>query len=212
MRDSCSYTWEYISGKKYYTKSLSLADNAVSARNIFIKTYKGNIETIEKQNVKLKEKAREKYWEEHAEEKAKLEAELAEIESKIKDAEQRLIAIEGVNGEILNQIKVEQNAAVPSSKDKSDCEKRIFNYEIEYSNLGIFKGKEKKALSEKIEGEKRLLSNINERIKKEKQELLTRVNEKINEVKEKSKPIYDEINNLEKQRLEIKNELKKDRI
>jgi len=83
--------------------------------------------------------------------------------------------------------------------------------ECEYKSLGLFKGKEKKSLMERINNEKSHLSEIESRIKKEKQELAAQIDEKINDVKAKVKPIHQEIAELNKQKDEINYELTKDR-
>ena len=83
--------------------------------------------------------------------------------------------------------------------------------ESEYKSLGLFKGKEKKALMERINDEKSHLSEIESRIKKEKQELAARIDAQINDIKAKSKPIHQEIADLNKQKDEINAELTKDR-
>ena len=140
-----------------------------------------------------------------------MDAKLASVEAQLKNATQRLNAVEGENGAILTKLQTERNGAVPSDNDKRACEKRISEMESEYKSLGLFKGKEKKALMERINDEKSHLSEIESRIKKEKQELAARIDAQINDIKAKSKPIHQEIADLNKQKDEINAELTKDR-
>ena len=196
-----------------------LTDAAKEARRKIVNKYKEKERTAPKeaearQRAK-KEKERQeriaKYWAEHKEEKSALDAKLASVEAQLKNATQRLNAVEGESGAILTKLQNERNGAVPSDNDKRACEKRISEMESEYKSLGLFKGKEKKALMERINDEKSHLSEIESRIKKEKQELAARIDAQINDVKAKSKPIHQEIADLNKQKDEINAELTKDR-
>ena len=203
MINSCSYTREYEDGRRYYSKSLALSDEGVKSRNHFINIYQGNIKTIEKANDRLIIKAREKYWQEHAAEKAELDTQLSSVNKRLEDAQQKIIEIQGEDGVLIKKLQEQRKNTVPSEAEKSACEEKIHKMEVEYQSLGLFKGKEKKALMEKTEAEKAVLRELENRVKKEKKELEAKIDAEINKIKEQVKPIYQEIAKLNKQKEEV---------
>lgn len=143
------------------------------------------------------------YWEAHPEEKAEYDSQLGAIDSQLEEAQRRIIEIQGEDGALIKKLQEQRKNAVPSEADKSACEEKIFNMEVEYQSLGLFKGKEKKALMEKIDAEKAVLRELTGRVKKEKKELEARIDAEINNIKEQVKPIYQKIAKLNKQREEV---------
>lgn len=202
----------YVTFEKYLNSYQEVVDAfGTYVKPDIISQYKQLLQIAKHGKNIVKQARMEKYWEEHKEEKSALDAKLASVESQLKDATQRLNTLEGENNITLAKLQNERNGAVPSDNDKRACEKRISEMESEYKSLGLFKGKEKKALMERINDEKSHLSEIESRIKKEKQELAARIDAHINDIKAKSKPIHQEIADLNKQKDEINYELTKDR-
>lgn len=209
--DACDGFYDELDNFVKVCKGYLTDDGVVNQYNSIMRFLPAARAECTLKQAKIKAEKREAYWKEHPEEKASLDAKLASVESQLKNATQKLNAIEGENGAILTKLQNERNGAVPSDNDKRACEKRISEMESEYKSLGLFKGKEKKALMERINDEKSHLSEIESRIKKEKQELAARIDAQINDIKAKSKPIHQEIADLNKQKDEINAELTKDR-
>ena len=61
-----------------------------------------------------------------------------------------------------------RNASVPSENDRHICKKQIKDMQLEYDSLGVFKWKEKKVLSERIDSENCRLKELERQIRKEK--------------------------------------------
>lgn len=90
------------------------------------------IDEEERELKSLKAKAISAYWSEHTEEKAALDQEREALSEKVKN----------LNAEI---------ASLPEVKTEAQIEAKIQALQQEKSALGIFKGKEKKALQEQID-------------------------------------------------------------
>lgn len=156
---SCS--WDYnlgTYGTKYWHKDWQLTNEAKNYRRGLIREYEGKIkaikeETARKEAAEKAEKERiareaaqkrlDAYWLEHAEEKAALETELGNLKSQI----------EAINAALNNQLAAlkEEIAAIPGKSEISTLDGRIIKLTAERNSLGIFKGKEKKAIQEQID-------------------------------------------------------------
>lgn len=149
-RDSCSYKFQPSAyGNGAYVRDYSFAQSAKESRTSIINGWKKKRDNhdpdLRKSNCKKaieiyssscgdanRKLAISHYWESHASEKGALDNELAEIERKKAD-----LSTEAVNNSDRRQVEQidEEIAAVRS----------------QISSLGLFKGKEKKALAAKIE-------------------------------------------------------------
>lgn len=151
VRDSCSYKWQYSEWNSdgYYTQDYSFTSSAKETRTNIIDNWKKKQDNhdpdLRKSNCKEaidlynsscdeahRKLAIEQYWESHASEKASLDNELAEIERKKSD-----LSTEAAN-----------------NRDKCQAEQiegEIAAVRSQMNSLGIFKGKERKALATKIE-------------------------------------------------------------
>ena len=149
VRDSCSYKFVpdvYSDG--YYVKDYSFTEAAIGARNKVIEMWKKRKklhdpaeineafcdvlaqceETVEEQEILSGQK---QYWAKNAAQKSALDKEKSELEQKIKEAEK------------------EKNES-PLYKQLEETKGQIDSLLSERDSLGFFKGKEKKALTEKI--------------------------------------------------------------
>lgn len=151
VRDSCSYKWQYSEWNSdgYYSKEYSFTASAKESRTNIINDWKKKQDNhdpdLRKSNCKKaielynsscgeanRKLAIEQYWDAHASEKAALDNELAEIERKKSD----------LNAETANN----------SDKHKAEqIDKEIAAVRNQMNSLGLFKGKEKKALAARIE-------------------------------------------------------------
>ena len=146
VRDSCSY--KYQSGG-YYGQEYSFTASAKQSRTETISEWEkkrdkhdpakrkaNSKKALELYNSGLADKEKkaaiEKYWAEHADEKAALEQERKELGDKSSQ----------LNRDLKNN--ADENAAKKLGKEISDTQTHM-------NSLGLFKGKEKKALAAKIE-------------------------------------------------------------
>ena len=164
-------------GGLVYCKNIVLSLDAKVARRKENDEFHNKIEEC-KQNIELRKAEEEKqqqaeqnarnnaYWAEHSEEKQKLDAELNCLQEQLKEFESQLLPLEKeIN---LNKEKLESD--VPSEQEKNKIMSEVSKLRAEQGKLGIFKGKEKKALQEQINNLTARLSSINESIENERNE------------------------------------------
>ena len=104
-----------------------------------------------------------------------------------------------------------READTPAQEEKKTVEKQVSLLRSEQSSLGIFKGKEKKALQAQSDELSSRLPAINESIEAEEKEQIKMCNGKIREIEQQAKPIKDKIAATEKRINEIKAEFTKNR-
>lgn len=142
---------------EYWENSRCLTDEAVKSRRNTInkcreleKKYEKEAEAKAKAEKEEEERlAREEaqkkidaYWEEHKEEKEKLENEKVELEKTVEEIKKEYkIRVDALNKQLSEVSSDEINA----------LSQKIRNLESEKSSLGLFKGKEKKAIQENID-------------------------------------------------------------
>lgn len=143
--DSCSYKYDaYWSG---YVKNQSLTDASKKIHRDKIAEYnkkkKEKIATIRKKTEEEKKKKIDAYWAEHKEEKQSLEKERDSLKIQIKDIEKSMYAR-------VSEIS-EEKKNIQGNEEIKNYDTSIQQLNAELSNLGLFKGKEKKLLREKID-------------------------------------------------------------
>ena len=146
-------------------------------------------------------------WKEHAEEKQKLDSESAELSSRLDQIKKQLSPYDD---EILKWEK-KRKEETPAQSEKRTVETQIAELRKEMSGLGIFKGKEKKALQDQIINLNSRISKINDSIEEEEKEQIKFCNDKIREIEERAKPVKDDIVKIQRRLDEIDAELTKDR-
>jgi hypothetical protein len=127
--DSCSWNYEFTNLGKFWYKEWYLSDEAKRARRALISQYEAKVRDIE---ASIAAKRFDAYWAEHVEEKASLETEQKDLNSKI--------------AAFTKEIE-----AIPGKAEIDNVDERIKKLTGEISALGLFKGKEKKALQEQID-------------------------------------------------------------
>lgn len=159
--ESCSWDYELSDwGSKYWYKKWELTDEAKKIRRNKISGYEAKVSEIkksiaakeaaekaEKERIKREEaqKRFDAYWAEHEDEKASLESEKS-----------RLMAdIDALQSEI---------GAIPGETEKHSLQERISKLTADKDALGIFKGKEKKAIQEQIDAAERELKTVVDRM------------------------------------------------
>jgi uncharacterized coiled-coil DUF342 family protein len=154
-----------------------------------------------------KKKQNEAYWSEHAEEKQKLESERDSLQSELRQLQKQIETFDMK----INSLRDKSGKYVASEKTKSQIIDDISKLRKQQSSLGIFKGKEMKALQVKINVLIGKLNEIDESIEKERKDLISSCNKEISEIEAESKPINDKINSVQNRINEINIELTKNR-
>lgn len=215
--------------KKVWYKNKTLTDSAIANRRASISQYRSKITQCEanvraKKQREAEEKRRQQeedrrrkeqeqrernqaYWAEHAEEKQQLESERNTLQAQLKQLQEQVAPYDR---EIAKWQK-KREADTPAQEEKKTVEKQVSLLRSEQSSLGIFKGKEKKALQAQIDELSSRLPAINESIEAEEKEQIKMCNGKIREIEQQAKPIKDKIAAAEKRINEIKAELTKNR-
>lgn len=158
-RDSCSYTYSYgdyvpeysfnQDAKNRRTETINKwkAKRAFHDPNKRREEYQTTLEKCNKVINKLEESyAIQQYWEQHADEKRSLEDEKVSLLDQIEELEKRKVTN-------------------PQFESKDNIENRIASLKTDQSALGLFKGKEKKVLQEKIEAAQNELKELTKNIK-----------------------------------------------
>ena len=107
--------------------------------------------------------------------------------------------------------KKKREADTPAHAEKAKVQDQISALRQQQDSLGLFKGKEKKALQSQIDELNSRLPTINESIEVEEKEQIKLCNDKVREIEQQAKPIKDKIAAAEKRINEIKAELTKNR-
>lgn len=201
-------------GNHVYSMEIKLSDSAKSVRQKETAEYQMKIEECRRKasqkqaEEKAKQQAKnETYWAEHAEEKQQLESERNTLQAQLKQLQEQVAPYDR---EIAKWQK-KREADTPAQEEKKTVEKQISDLRTEKDNLGIFKGKEKKALQVQIDELSSRLPTINESIEVEEKEQIKLCNDKVREIEQQAKPIKDQIAAVEKRINEIEAELTKNR-
>lgn len=192
IRDACSYKVNFSGGIKSYNKNLTLTRPAKAARNNEINTWKSKIAEVQNVGQKKAEEAaqkrREEYWAAHIEEKNKLEEEKNKLESE--------------KGLLQNQIStlIEEKESVPAMVDLKTIQDSISSLTEQKKELGFFKGKEKRAVQERIDAAMREADEMREVVKTQQEDVEKRIS-----------PLRTALHDATERIKEIDHELSKDR-
>ncbi len=88
---------------------------------------------------KVKDEKRAAYWEEHTEKKAAFDVEMTELESELESVKAQIKALDN------------EKDVLPSKQSFDALNKKIDDLRKQQKSLGLFKGKEKKAIQEEID-------------------------------------------------------------
>lgn len=169
--DSCSWDYNITSWGKSWYKEWQLSDGAKAARKATINLYETKIQTIKKAKEDREEAERQEQERIENEEKQKrIDAYWAEHESE-------KTALEQEQYSLMEQISVLQTEMnnVPGSSEKQKILNRINALKNEKNALGLFKGKEKKVIQEKIDLANEEFKAISDRIETVRSEIMKRM-------------------------------------
>ena len=159
---------------------------------------------------KIKEhgdKKREEYWQEH-------QAEKQELDKQIQECEQKLEKLKNYQSQFEQEktaLEQKMNTKVPAEEDLEKIENKLEKLQEEKNSLGLFKGKEKKIVQEKIDGVNQELEAIKKEVQQEKEELKKQYMPNIEEITEKLSKIEKEAERITQEKEQAENELNKDR-
>ena len=93
------------------------------------------------------------YWQEHAEEKAELESRKEELQAQLAQKNSELEQLDKKNRVEVDRLNKEKANKLPSEIAVDEQNKRISELLSQHEKLGLFKGKEKKAIMDQLNGE-----------------------------------------------------------
>lgn len=188
--DSCSwdYTFSSYSSSKIWSKEWSLTDEAKAVRRKLIAGYKAKIAEIKSAAERKAEEERKQriksYWDNHKQEKDALENEAKSLESQKKQYTDEIAQLQ------------KQKESVPALAQLIQVQKNIEKLEEEKKALGLFKGKEKKAIQEKIDVQEADKNRLKQQAASQQQEIeqkITPVRTKLNAAIARLKAIDQEL-------------------
>lgn len=192
--DSCSwdYTFSSYSSSKIWSKEWMLTDEAKASRRRSIANYKAKIAEIKSAAERKAEEERKEriknYWENHKQEKSALDNEAKNLEAQKKQCTDEIAQLQ------------KQKDSVPALAQLIQVQKNIEKLEAEKKALGLFKGKEKKAVQEKIDVQEVDKNRLKQQVASQQQE-----------IEQKISPIRAKLNSAINRLKEIEKELTMDR-
>ena len=201
-------------------EDFSLTESARASRRAIVRKYKEKERNAPKvaearQRAKQEKERKEKiaqYWELHAEEKEKLDKELADIKTRMDELNNQNSAINRKNTAQINELTKERDKKLPCEFEIDKQRDVIRDLEDQRSKCGIFKGKEKKAIQQRLDTEEHpKLEELRKKADAEKKAHREKLNAQINEILEEGKELRNEVASLKKRSEEIKKEFTKDR-
>lgn len=197
-----------------------LSDSAKAIRRAAIAKYNA-LEKSAPARQKAKQEAKKekerlakiaKYWEAHPEEKARLEEEKAQLKERLDALNQRIAEIDKKNQPQVDQLNARRKEKIPAEVEVEKQIALIKELEDRRSGLGIFKGKEKKAITDRLDTvERPRRASLEAQAAEERKAFEARLNSQIALLKEDGKELRDEAAKLSKRIAEIDNELTKTR-
>ena len=204
VRDACSWDYNFNDwGGKSYFKKLTLNAAAVDIRNKNNAEWEGKAREwrakkaaqeaamkAEKERKEREEaqKRLDEYWAEHAEEKAQLEAERDGLNEKL--------------GKLYGSLEEEVNAlrkkveTVPGQDEINSFDETIRKLLAEKNALGVFKGKEKKALQDQIDQAEVQKKAVQDRMASAKQALEAQITETKGRIQAEINPLQNRVNQI----------------
>ena len=162
---------------------------------------KAEIEELEKK------KRIEEYWANHKERKVELEKELADLLVQKTDLQKILMYYEKQIAE-LNKVAQED---VPAKKEIELTKNKIAQLAIDKTKLGLFKGKEKKAIDEQIVELKQKIKDLESLEIQQETKIKVEYENSMSTIQKAISPISEKMNSLELRSDEINEELTKAR-
>jgi uncharacterized coiled-coil DUF342 family protein len=148
-----------------------------------------------------------KYWEEHAEERVELESRKTELKAQIQSLNEELSKLE----EQLKNVQEKGKNPVAASSELENLRKQISSLMCQKNALGLFKGKEKKALQAQIDELEAQVPAIAQKEKQQEKERDESISAEKAPILAKITELSDKKSTLQKEVDDIDNELTKNR-
>lgn len=206
-----------IKARRLHNEALDAQISKVENRNskveYFRTSWKEQISNcIENYETQEKAKRIAAYWTEHAAEKAALDSEISSINSRLTDLESQLAAIADEVDPQIEALVEKKTVKIPEEIEYDKQNELVQELETTRSKLGLFKGKEKKAIAERLNTiEKPKLEELKKLYDVAKYEYLEAIDEEIEELEARGDDLRDEVEKLENRLEEINEELTKNR-
>jgi len=154
----------------------------------------------------------DEYWAAHADERKALKQERKELKEKVSKLEAQAEEIDQKNAPEIRRLENEKLVTLPDEQEVKNQEKLISRLQTERRSLGLFKGKEKKALDARInEVEIPKLSELKSVAEKKKSEHISKLNRQITTLKDETKGLNEQIKQAKDRISKIDKELSKNR-
>ena len=187
--------------------------NIVSTYNDYIKKYREAANEQKRQeDLKKREEEKQKiaaYWEEHKAEKDALDSEKAALESQLSSINAQISEIKSNNSARVDELRKKRDEKVQEEVEYDRQRDLISDLERQRNACGIFKGKEKKALQERIDQEEAKLSEMKRRAEEAKKAYQEPINREISELNSAPSELSSEAGKLQKRISEINATLSK---
>lgn len=137
---------------------------------------------------------RENYWKEHPEQKQRLEARKERAENEIAELEKQKTPFDEQIKQLNNERRDVDN--VPAKIEYEEIQKKIKELSNQYASLGVFKGKEKKAINEQLTELRTKSQEVSKEIEPQQREHKRSIGQKIKDIEEsvEYKSIIEQIN------------------
>jgi uncharacterized membrane protein len=185
---------------------VSNEDTATSCA-VFIVMLDNYISNQERKREENKKKAIAEYWAKHKSEKDAFDLEL----KKLNNEKVNLMAEITKYNYSIEELNKKQNKKLPDEERVDFINEEITKLNTSMSKLGLFKGKEKKAISAEIDNYYNQISDLQANIKNQKADIKSECMREEYNIKKQMQPTEIRINEIDRRIAEINNELNKER-
>lgn len=154
-----------------------------------------------------REKKKKIYWEQHAEEKAELDTKIDRLTSESQPLKEQASQLSLQ----ISKLQSEMAPLTPAETEQERLQSLLRDLRSQRASLGIFKGKEKKAIQAQIDELENTLPNVKNQAEQERTDVVTATREKIAPLQKELDSLSEKIRDIETQINEAKYELTRDR-
>lgn len=191
----CAKQYQYLTNaviERFQIYNFRLSKSAVTVRENHRVAIEDKVKTAKKIVLERKEKEQternSKYWADHAEEKASLESEQENLNSQISALKESLNdQVYALNKEISN---------LPGKAEIDNIEERITALYAEMASLGVFKGKEKKAIQARIDQAKVEKKGVQDRMDAERSAIKSKISSIKDDFEKKISPLQNRLSEV----------------
>lgn len=197
---------DYVLAQTIYSKVVNTC-NSSSVTKGYSKICQDRINNMKPKYQAMQKKKNEEYWKEHSEEKQKYNTRLAEIDTEVRQLREQVKQY----SDQISELKKALQRQIPSEVQLAELKRQQSDLVNQKSKLGLFAGKQKKALQEQIDSLESQISSIEGTVKKQKKIIEDNVGAKVTAIENERQLVMDKISKLQKEQTGIRLELTKDR-